>query len=66
MRLTYRTARVLMAIAERPGSNNREVGNRGEVVDQGQISKLLSPPGVPGPDRQHAAAAGAARPTRGS
>jgi AcrR family transcriptional regulator/DNA-binding MarR family transcriptional regulator len=41
-RLTYRTARVLSAIAERPGSNNREVGNRGEVVDQGQISKLLS------------------------
>jgi AcrR family transcriptional regulator len=41
MRLTYRTARVLMAIAERPGSSNREVGNRGEVVDQGQISKLL-------------------------
>jgi AcrR family transcriptional regulator len=42
MRLTYRTARVLMAIADRPGSNNREVGNRAEVVDQGQISKLLS------------------------
>ncbi len=42
MRLTYRTARVLMAIAERPGSSNREVGNRGEVVDQGQISRLLS------------------------
>jgi AcrR family transcriptional regulator len=42
MRLTYRTARVLMAIAERPGSSNREVANRAEVVDQGQISKLLS------------------------
>ncbi len=42
VRLTYRTARVLMAIAERPGSSNREVGNRGEVVDQGQISKLLA------------------------
>ncbi len=42
MRLTYRTARVLSAIAERPGSSNREVGNRAEVVDQGQISKLLS------------------------
>jgi AcrR family transcriptional regulator len=42
MRLTYRTARVLTAIAERPGSNNREVGDRAEVVDQGQISKLLS------------------------
>jgi AcrR family transcriptional regulator len=42
MRLTYRTARVLMAIAERPGANNREVADRAEVVDQGQISKLLS------------------------
>lgn len=41
LKITYRTARVLMAIAERPGSNNREVGNRAEVVDQGQISKLL-------------------------
>ena len=30
------------AIAERPGSSNREVANRAEVVDQGQISKLLS------------------------
>ncbi len=42
MRLTYRTARVLMAIGERPGSSNREVGNCAEVVDQGQISKLLT------------------------
>jgi AcrR family transcriptional regulator len=42
IRLTYRTARVLSAIAERPGANNREVANRAEVVDQGQISKLLS------------------------
>jgi AcrR family transcriptional regulator len=42
VKLTYRTARVLMAIAEHPGSSNREVGNRGEVVDQGQISKLLT------------------------
>ncbi|HWX44958.1 MAG TPA: MarR family transcriptional regulator [Solirubrobacteraceae bacterium] len=42
MRLTYRTARVLMAIAERPGASNREVADRAEVVDQGQISKLLS------------------------
>jgi AcrR family transcriptional regulator len=42
MRVTYRTARVLSAIAECPGANNREVGNRAEVADQGQISKLLS------------------------
>jgi AcrR family transcriptional regulator len=41
-RLTYRTARVLTAIAERPGSSNREIANRAEVIDQGQISKLLS------------------------
>jgi len=41
-RITYRTARVLAAIAERPGASNREVANRAEVVDQGQISKLLS------------------------
>ena len=41
-RLTYRTARVLTAIAERPGSSNREIANRAEVVDQGQISKLLT------------------------
>jgi len=40
-RLTYRTARVLTAIAEQPGSSNREVANRAEIVDQGQISKLL-------------------------
>jgi AcrR family transcriptional regulator len=42
MRITYRTARVLSAIAEYPGASNREVANRAEVVDQGQISKLLS------------------------
>jgi AcrR family transcriptional regulator len=42
MKLTYRTARVLTALAERPGLTNREVGNRAEIVDQGQISKLLS------------------------
>jgi AcrR family transcriptional regulator len=42
MRLTHRTARVLGAIAEYPGGNNREIANRAGVVDQGQISKLLS------------------------
>jgi AcrR family transcriptional regulator len=41
-RVTYSTARVLSAIAERPGSSNREIANRAEIVDQGQISKLLS------------------------
>lgn len=42
MRLTYRTVRVLEAIAERPGVCNREVGERAGIHDQGQISKLLA------------------------
>jgi AcrR family transcriptional regulator len=42
MRMTYRTAQVLAVIAERPGINNREVAAGAGVVDQGQISKLLS------------------------
>jgi AcrR family transcriptional regulator len=41
MRVTYRTLRVLSAIGEQPGANNREVGARAEISDQGQISKLL-------------------------
>jgi AcrR family transcriptional regulator len=46
MRLTYRTVRVLMAIAALDGRgihpSNREVGLAAEVPDQGQISKLLT------------------------
>ena len=42
MRLTYRTLRVLAAIAEGPGASNREVADRAGVHDQGQISKLLA------------------------
>jgi AcrR family transcriptional regulator len=42
MRLTYRTARVLTCIAERPGASNRAVAERAGVVDPGQISKLLA------------------------
>ena len=42
MRLTYRTVRVLAAIAEHPGASNRVVGDIAEIRDQGQISKLLS------------------------
>ena len=42
MRLTHRTACVLSAIAEHPGTSNREVANLAGIVDQGQISKLLS------------------------
>jgi AcrR family transcriptional regulator len=41
-RLTHRTARVLAAIADYPGASNREVAERAGIVDQGQISKLLS------------------------
>ncbi len=41
MRLTYRTLRVLGAVAARPGSSNRELGLVSGVEDQGQISKLL-------------------------
>ncbi|HEY5192362.1 MAG TPA: hypothetical protein VIJ39_00645 [Solirubrobacteraceae bacterium] len=42
MRLTYRTVRVLLAIATAPGASNREVGADAGIDDQGQISKLLS------------------------
>jgi AcrR family transcriptional regulator len=41
-RLTHRTIRVLAAIADYPGASNREVAERAGIVDQGQISKLLS------------------------
>jgi AcrR family transcriptional regulator/DNA-binding MarR family transcriptional regulator len=42
MRLTYRTVRVLVAIAGRPGASNRQVADASGVQDQGQISKLLA------------------------
>jgi AcrR family transcriptional regulator/DNA-binding MarR family transcriptional regulator len=41
MRLTYRTARVLQAVAENPGASNRHIGEQADLYDQGQISKLL-------------------------
>jgi AcrR family transcriptional regulator/DNA-binding MarR family transcriptional regulator len=41
-RLTYRTVRVLKAIAELPAASNREVAERAGIVDQGQISKILA------------------------
>jgi AcrR family transcriptional regulator len=41
VRLTYRTTRVLRAIADYPGASNREVADRAGIVDQGQVSKLL-------------------------
>ncbi len=40
MRLTYRTARVLEGIAERPGASNREAAECAGIQDPGQVSKL--------------------------
>jgi DNA-binding MarR family transcriptional regulator len=42
MRLTYRTALVLEALAERPGASNRGVAEHAGIADQGQVSKLLA------------------------
>ncbi len=46
MRLTYRTVRVLLAIAalggRGPGPSNRQVADAAGVADPGQISKLLA------------------------
>jgi AcrR family transcriptional regulator len=42
MRLTYRTLRVLAAIAQQPGASNRQIADIAGVQDQGQISKLLA------------------------
>lgn len=42
IRLTYRTVRVLMAVASSPGSSNRTVADGAGIADQGQISKLLA------------------------
>jgi AcrR family transcriptional regulator len=41
MRLTYRTVRVLLAVAATPGGSNRQVADGSGIGDQGQISKLL-------------------------
>jgi AcrR family transcriptional regulator/DNA-binding MarR family transcriptional regulator len=41
MRLTYRTVRVLGAVAACPGASNRQIADASGVQDQGQISKLL-------------------------
>jgi AcrR family transcriptional regulator len=42
VRLTYRTVRVLLAVAASPNASNRAVAERAGIGDQGQISKLLS------------------------
>lgn len=41
LRTTYRTARVLRAIARAPRSSNREVADAAGLTDEGQTSKLL-------------------------
>jgi AcrR family transcriptional regulator len=41
MRLTYRTVRVLAALAAIPGASNRQVATEAGITDQGQVSKLL-------------------------
>jgi DNA-binding MarR family transcriptional regulator len=42
MRLTYRTVRVLLAVASQPGASNRELAAISDIQDQGQMSKLLT------------------------
>lgn len=42
MRITYRTVRVLMTIAEHPDASNRLVASEAGIGDQGQVSKLLA------------------------
>lgn len=42
MRLTYRTVRVLVAVATHSGASNRVIADAAEISDQGQISKLLT------------------------
>ncbi len=42
LRMTYRTALVLEAIARAPGISNLGVARHAQINDQGQVSKLLS------------------------
>ncbi len=42
MRLTYRTVRVLMAIAAHPQASNKQIADSAGVSDQGQMSRLLA------------------------
>jgi AcrR family transcriptional regulator len=41
VRLTYRTVRVLMAIADSPGASNADVAVAADIADPGQVSRLL-------------------------
>lgn len=42
IRFTYRTARVLATIAAAPGASNRLVADSSGIVDEGQMSRLLT------------------------
>ena len=42
MRITYRTLRVLAALAALPGGSNREIAAHAGIFDKGQISRLLA------------------------
>jgi DNA-binding MarR family transcriptional regulator len=42
MRLTYRTVRVLAAVAQTPAASNREIAAGSGISDPAQISKLLA------------------------
>jgi AcrR family transcriptional regulator len=42
IRVTYRTARVLSTIADHPGASNRHVADSSGIVDDGQVSRLLT------------------------
>jgi hypothetical protein len=42
VRVTYLTAKVLVYLAEHPGSSNREIADYAGILDEGQTSKLLT------------------------
>jgi len=42
IRVTYRTLKVLVAIGQVPGARNCDIADAADVVDHGQISKLLA------------------------
>jgi AcrR family transcriptional regulator len=42
IRLTYRTARVLAAIAATPGASGKQIARASEITDDGQMSRLLN------------------------
>jgi hypothetical protein len=42
VRVTYLAAKVLECLAAYPGSSNRDIAWYAEVVDEGQMSKLLT------------------------